>query len=259
MYGRKVWRFLNSNEYEFSYAGNYGAKGEKRQEKKKPTPEQVKKQNQANKENRIRRLIKANFMPSDLWITLKYPKGTRKTIDEAKADFKKFRDKLRYRYKRQDDVLKFIYRIEIGKRGGVHIHILVNRTRSGKGADILVTECWPHRGTHFTPIYEQGGYKELADYIAKPPPEEQADNEEADKTCYYSTSRNLVRPQPEKKEYKRWMMKKLINQIERGDLAKVATKGFYIDPDSIQIGVNRFTGMSYLRYTENRIKEIWSG
>ena len=259
MYGRKVWRFLNSNEYEFSYAGNYGAKGEKRQDKKKPTPEQVKRQNQINKENRIRRLIKANFLPSDLWVTLKYAKGTRKAIGGVKADMRKFLDRLRRRYKRQDDMLKFIYRIEIGKRGGVHIHILVNRTKTGKGADILITECWPHPGTHFTPIYEQGGYKELADYIAKPPPEEQADNEEADKTCCYSTSRNLVRPQPEKKEYKRRTVRKLIGQIKRGELAKVAAKGFYIDPGSIQIGINRFTGMSYLRYTENRIKEIRSG
>ena len=81
MYNRERWIFLNSIETECKYAGKYGAKGEKRAKRKKPTPEQVAKQNQINKENRIRRLIKANFYPSDLWVTLKYPKGTRKPFE----------------------------------------------------------------------------------------------------------------------------------------------------------------------------------
>ena len=33
----------------------------------------------------------------------------------------------------------------------------------------------------------------------------------------------------------------------------------YIDQESVVTGINRFTGMSYLRYTEYRIKEIWGG
>ena len=169
MYWRDRWIFRNSIEYEIKYEGKYGAKGEKRAKKQKPTPEQVKRQNLINKQNRIRRLIKANFVPADLWTTLKYPKGTRKSMDEVKTDMKKFLDKLRYRYKKQGEPLKFIYRIEIGKQGGLHVHILVNRITD---ADVLISKCWIPGYVHFTPIYEAGGYQELATYIAKPPPDE---------------------------------------------------------------------------------------
>lgn len=249
----KRWGFLNSIEHEYSYAGKYGAKGERREKRKKPTPEQVRRQNQINKENRIRRTIKANFLPSDLWCTLKYPKGTRKQMDMVKDDMKKFLDRLRYRYRRQQDTLKFIYRIEIGKLGGIHIHILVNRTKEKRGADALIAESWIFGHVHFTPIYEYGGYKELASYIAKPPPAEQEENEEAEKTCHYSSSRNLIRPEPEVREYSRRTMRKI---IEHGP---EPTPGFYIDEDSVIVGTNRYTGMSYMRYTEYRIKEIRSG
>ena len=37
-------------EHEIKCAGRYGAKGEKRAQKKKATPEQIKKQNQWNRE-----------------------------------------------------------------------------------------------------------------------------------------------------------------------------------------------------------------
>lgn len=46
-----------------------------------------------------------------------------------------FLQRLRYRYKKLEDVLKYIYRIEIGKRGGIHVHILLNRTKCSKGTD----------------------------------------------------------------------------------------------------------------------------
>ena len=250
MYNRDRWIFSNSIEIEYKYAGKYGAKGEKRTKRKKPTPEQVAKQNQINKENRIRRLIKANFYPSDLWVTLKYPKGTRKPYVDVVKDMALFLERLRYRYRRSGNELKFIYRIEIGKRGGIHVHILVNRAKCSKGTDMLITECWTFGFTHFTPLRESGGYKELAEYIAKPVPEEQQDNEDADKTKSYHTSRNLIRPKPERKIYFRWTMRKI---LENGPKP---TPGFYIVKESIVSGINKFTGMSYLRYTEQRIKEV---
>lgn len=251
MYWRDKWSFQNSNEYEIKFAGKYGAKGEKRNKKEKPTPEQIKKQNQTNKENRIRRLIKANFLPADLWMTLKYPKGTRKSLEEVKGDMEKFLGKMRYRYKKQEQQFKFIYRIEIGKLGGLHIHILMNRIPD---VDVMVSKCWIPGYVHFTPIYEAGGYKELASYIAKPPPEEQEDTEEFHETCSYSSSRNLIRPEPERKYYSRRTVRDI---VENGP--EPSSKEFYIDKSTIEIGTNNFTGMSYIRYTECRIKEIWSG
>ena len=56
-----IFRFGSSIEYEYKYKGNYGAKGEKRQPKKKATPEEIAKHNQYNKVKTVRRLIKSNL------------------------------------------------------------------------------------------------------------------------------------------------------------------------------------------------------
>lgn len=250
MYNRDRWIFSNSIETEYKFAGKYGAKGEKRAKRKKATPEQMAKQNQINKENRIRRLIKANFYPSDLWVTLKYQKGTRKPYEQVMKDMALFLQRLRYRYKKLEDVLKYIYRIEIGKRGGIHVHILLNRTKCSKGTDTLIAECWTFGFVHFTQLRETGGYKDLAEYIAKPVPEEQQDHEDAEKTKLYHTSRNLIRPKPERKAFFRWTMRRILEDGPK------PTPGFYIVKESVVSGINKYTGMSYLRYTEQRIKEV---
>lgn len=259
MYWKETWRFPGSIEYEYKYAGNYGAKGEKRQKKKKATPEQIKKQNQLNREKKMRRLIKANFSEGDLWTTLKYPKGTRKELSEVKKDIKIFIRQLRAAHRKFDVELKFIYRLEIGRCGGIHFHILTNRIRGETSSDILIQRLWTHGRASHTSIYEYGGFKDLAEYIVKQPDsaiDEQLsmfDVNERKEFIKYSSSRNLVRPEPEKKKRTHMTMRKLVEQCNRGD-GPVPTPGFYIDRDSVHIGVNRFTGMSYLRYTEYRIK-----
>lgn len=243
MYTRYIWRFKNSIEYEYKFKGNYGAKGEKRAEKEKATPEQIKKQNQRNRENCLRRTMKLNFGENDYWITLKYPAGTVLDINTVKKHIRKFLDKTRRDYKKRGQPLKYVKRVEIGKRGSPHIHILVNRIPD---ADLIIRKNWEHGRVDFTLTYEAGGFKNLAEYITKPV------NEEADpegETKAYSTSKNLVRPQPEKKTYFRRTVEKIIKD------GPEPTKGFYIVPDSVVHGVNKFTGMSYLYYEEVRIKK----
>lgn len=256
-YWKDTWRFTNSNEYEYKFAGKYGAKGEKRGKRKKATPEQIKKQNQSNREKRMRRLIKANFLPDDLWNTLKYPEGTRKNIKEVKENLKEFLAGLRKEYKKRGQILKFIVRKEIGEYGGIHIHILVNRIRR-MDTDLIIKDCWKHGCVNFESIYEYGGYKKLANYIVKKPDEEENiqlsffPEEERKELISYSSSRNLIRPEPEREEHRRWTVKKL---IENGP---EPTPGYYIDKNSIHYGINQYTGMSYFQYTECRIDEIRS-
>lgn len=255
-YWKDVWRFPNSIEYEYKYAGKYGARGEKREKRKKATPEQIKKQNQANREKRMRRLIKANFVPDDLWTTLKYPEGTRKGVDAVKKDLRQFLADMRKEYKKRGEIFKFVYRMEIGQQGGIHIHILVNRARGKPDTDILIQSLWSHGRANYESIYEQGGYQKLANYIVKPPDEEMEGQlslfpEQARKELVkYSSSRNLIRPEPERTVYRRWTVKSLIEQGPK------PTPGYYIDKNSIRSGVNRYTGMSYFHYTECRIEEI---
>lgn len=247
MYKSETWYFNNSIEHEIKWVGKCGRKGEKREERKKPTPEQMKKQNQRNRENRIRRIMKANWGENDYWMTLKYPAGTKLQIEEVKKHMRKFLEKTRNAYKRKGEVLKFIYRVEIGKRGSPHVHILVNRIPD---ADVFIKKNWEHGRVYFGLAYEEGGFRKLAEYIVKPPDEEV---DEQNETKAYSCSRNLIRPEPERKTYWRWTVEKMLREGPK------PTKGFYIVPDSVVSGVNPYTGMSYLKYEEVRIKKKGEG
>lgn len=249
-YTRDTWTFPDSIEHEYKYMGKYGAAGEKRAEKRKPTKEQIRKQNQWIREKLMRRLIKANFCPNDLWVTLKYPKGCRKPIGEVKKDLQKFLSRLRYEYKKRGEPLKYIYRIEIGKHGGIHIHILINRTRGKPDTDVLIQEKWTYGRANFESLYEQGGFQDLACYIVKLPDEEIEEQlslfpeQDRKELIKYSCSRNLIRPEPVKKTYTHWTMRRILEE------GPTPTKGYYIDKDSIICGINPVTGMSYLYYTE---------
>ncbi len=262
-YWKDFYTFLNSIEYEFKWAGNYGARGEKRAPKEKPTPEQIKQQNQKNREIRMRRILKANFAEEDLWVTLKYPKGTRKALWELIKDVTGFHSQMRYARKKSGQPYKWVCRLEVGKRGGLHTHMVINRVEGEETARLIKDKWKKHGSIHFEYLYETGGFEALAEYIVKPPPEEMEGQlsmfapEEQKRLMKYSCSRNLIRPKPQRKHYLRWTVKKLIEEGPK------PTPGFYIDKNSIVTGKNRYTGMSYLRYTEVRIKPIkreeWGG
>lgn len=263
-----------SNEIILRYPGKKGARGEKRAPRKKRTSEDIAKQNQRNKEANLRRKILLNFKPGDLWCTLKYPKGTKKTPEELKADWKDFAVRLRSMYKKAGYDLKFIYRPEIGSRGGAHIHLLVNRIPD---ADLLIDEAWKHGRVFRSNVYEEGGCEALAEYIAKKDPvierlkekkktmEKQTDGQinmfgddleqitkelaQRQKLHAYGCSRNLIRPEDVKKTktFSHWTLRALFD----GDLPK-ASEGFIIDKDSIHYGINQYTGLSYITYREVR-------
>ena len=272
MYIVDKWTFDNSNEYEYKYKGIYGARGEKRQKRRKPTREEMEKVNQRNKETRIRRLIKANFSEKDLWCCMKYPGGVRMKPPDVKKDIQRFLRALRGEYKKRGSELKFIYRMEVGSKGGVHFHIIVNRIWSDQ-TDVILQECWSRALKHsaasergqpiesqglvdFRPLYESGSYENLAEYITKKPRE---DTEEYKQLSFFdeddqraltsvSTSRNLVRPQPERKEYVRRTVRRIIEEGIK------PSPGYFVDKDSVYIGTNPFNGYTYIKYTEIRLK-----
>lgn len=254
--------FISSNyiEHEINFKGNYGAKGEKREKREKPTPLQIEKQNQWNRVKRLRRTLQLNFYPGDYWITVKYKAGTRKEIQAVKADVKKFLDGLRKKYKARGQPLMFVYRIEIGKRGGLHCHMVINRIPDG---DLLIRDSWKVAtndagAIDYQTIDDSGGFNGLAEYICKKPDVEHLGQieftfreEDRKKILAISTSRNLKRPEPIRKKYNHWTLRRILT----GESDIKPTEGFYIDQDSIRKGVNRFTGLSYLYYTEVRIKQ----
>lgn len=253
MYWQDKWIFKDSIEYEIKYAGKYGARGERRAKRTKATPEVIKRQNQRIREKKMRRLIKANFEEGDLWLTLKYTKGTRKPVNEVKTDLRKFIDTMRRRYKAQQNELKFIYRLEIGSQGGIHIHMIVPRIR-GSDTELMIQKAWKHGRVNYQAL-DSGDYADLAAYIVKQPDEEVNkqlsfyDVDDRKEFVKYSTSRNLVRPAPERKVYSKRTVRKLLKD------GPVPSKGYYIVKGSIVSGLNQYTGMSYLQYTEKRLDD----
>ena len=252
MYKLDIYRFNNSIEYEYKFAGNYGAKGERRQKKQKRTPEDIQRQNRYQKSKTVRRLLKANFKKGDLWTTLTYKKGTGKSIEETAKDLKNFLERIKRAYKRQDIPCKYIYRIEIGSRGGIHVHIVLNRIPD---LDILIQDKWKEGHVHTEPLND-GTYEDLADYIVKPPSDQAmkilksyTGGEDIGKLIRYSCSRNLIRPLPETQIKKHSTMRRIFNNPLE------PSEGFYIDKNSIRRGVNAFTGMGYLHYQEIRLTD----
>lgn len=249
MYVLDRWYFPTCIEWEYKFSGNYGAKGEKRLPRHKATPEEIKRQNRLNKSKKVRRLVLANFTKGDYWTTLTYEAGTAKTIDGVKSDLSCFIRHIRKAYKRQGIPLKYIYRLEIGSRGGLHVHILMNRIND---LDTLITGEWTHGHVNIEMLNDGAEDAEkLADYITKPPTAQQmkllksiGDSEDARKLIQYSGSRNLTRPAPIRNTVKRKTMRSVYNS----DICP--TEGFYIHKDSIVRGINTFTGYSYLHYRE---------
>ena len=250
-----TWPSPYTLEHEIKHAGKYGAKGEKRGKRKKPTPEQIRKQNQRNKEKTVARILRANFEEGDLWCTLKYPKGTRKPIEEVVKDLTNFLGSMRYQYRKRGQPFRWIYRVEIGKRGGIHIHIVIGRIRGEPDTDKLIQEKWKAGRVNFQNLQGEETYGDLAGYITKPPPEEMEgqlslfSEQDQKKLCTYSCSRNLIRPKPVRKEYKHWTMRRILEDGPK------PTPGYYIDKNSIVAGINPYTGMSYYHYMEYRIRK----
>lgn len=275
-YVEYIYRSHWGIEHVFIFQGKRGGRNEKRSERKKATPEDIRRQNHRNKVNYIRRTIQLNFRQGDLWLTLKYPKGTRKPIEEVKGDFKRFLRKMRERYKKAGVPLKYIYSIEIGKLGGIHVHLVMNRLNDPK-ADLMISDAWTRaRGmtpiedmledglcpadglAHLDHVREVGDGQRLAEYIAKEQPMELDDGtllskEELKEILNFGSSRNLERPEPEKRVYAHWTMKAILDLQAEGMNTKpnrYRTEGYTVDKESWVEGVNEFTGMSYLRYME---------
>lgn len=258
MYQVKIYRLPDRNEYEYHYRGNYGARGEPRAKRAKVTSEYQAALNQKHKEKYMRRKILMNFKAGDLWVTLKYPKGTRKSVKEVQKDRAAFLRTLRGLYRKSGNTLKFIYRLEIGKLGGIHLHMIINNCA---GATDWIRESWPgHVNMEF--MYEDGGFEALADYITKPAESdtgqmyfEGMNMEDKKAFMTYGCSRNLKKPVPEIRTYSHWTMRAVLDAND--DPTPAA--GYYIDKASVRRGINPYTGYSYLYYTEKLLKEFKKG
>lgn len=226
--------------------GRYGAPGEKRQKKKKPTKEQMAIVNAWKKAETTRHRLLQYFDKNDYFLTLTYKVEERpEDMDRAKKDFKNLIDKLKRRYKKAQIELRWIRNIERGTKGAWHIHLILTGC---KDTIRWAEECWEHGGVYVEQLrkskFYQDDFAQLASYITKDEKvgEKKKDGSRAKprlSESSYSTSRNMPLPEPEVDKLKRWKKE-----------AK-PQKGYYIA--KIFEGINPATGYKYRRYTMIRL------
>ena len=167
MYTKVTYDLGEVREIQKYIPGNYGAPGCPRERKRKRTPEEIKRQNERNKRRKVQRLIMANFSEGDLHVILTYTKDRRpETAEKANALRAKFLAELRKKFHKAEADLKYIGVTEIGSRGAVHHHIVINNP---EGVDVmkLIQKAWTYGHPYFSPLYEEGEYEQLADYLLK--------------------------------------------------------------------------------------------
>ena len=235
-YKGKRYHFKNAIEVEEYHTGRYGAPGQIRTKKKRPTPEQIEKINQFNKEKTARRKLRANFDIHDYFTDLTYRREARPpNMDAAKEDFRKFIREVRRQYQKRGQELKWMRNIEVGTKNAWHIHLIINRIPD---TDIILAEAWKHGKVYNELMYQKGEFRDLAAYITKTPKTDPRLKESS-----YSSSRNLPIPEPEEKTYLHWGTWKSVR----------IPKGFYLDKESFVEGKNPVTGYGYRHYTLIRI------
>ena len=234
MYNIKIWDLGDTMEIQKYHRGNYGAPGQKRQPKSRDTPEDVKKVNERQKVRKVWRLIMVNFRPGDWHLILRYKE--KPDPEEAKENLRRFLSGMRKECKKKGIPFKYIAITEIGKRGGVHHHLVIQNLN---GVQDMVRRCWGSGSTFWADLYEsEDGFEKLADYLVKKETKENVPG------CSYSTSRNLIIPKPriERRHARNW------NPIPK------PKKGWYIVKDSLVNGINPITGAPYQRYVMKRIR-----
>lgn len=221
------------------------------------TPEAVQKINQINAERTLRQLTNHNFCNDDYHVVLTYARHYRPPdIAEARKELKQILRRLREDCQRVGIEARYIAVTEIGDKGAVHHHIILNHmdTKMVTGAfkRRIKNEAdkweWARLGTaRFYPLYSDGQYKDLSNYIIK------------------QTSKTLRRAG---QNGKRWFgSKNLKKPVTKPNVVDAKTwrkepkppKGYMFDPALPLInGVCEVTGLAYQRYAFIKIKTFYS-
>ena len=239
IYIRKIYNMGKVIDVENHYPGNFGAPGVPREPKKQRTPEEIARQNHSNRVKKVQRLILMNFKEGDLYITLSYKKDARpETLQQARDNLQKFLARMRKEYKKAGYTFKYIGVTEIGKRGqALHHHFVIENQEDIKVTKLL-RKNWTFGGVFWRDLYEEGEYKELAEYIVKK-------ETKVDSWNTYTRSRgNLIEPKPERKIMKRRAWPK----------EPKPKKGYEVIKDSVLNGLNPVTGYPYQHYSMRKIE-----
>lgn len=207
---------------------------------RKTTPEEMAESNMRQAARKLARKINANFKPGDWHVVLMYRKEGRPDPKQAQKNIKKLIEGLRDLYKKNGFILKYIHVTEYYKKS-IHHHLIINNVNDGrKTTTEYIRALWKGDGKgskHFIPLYEDGEYKRLADYLIKET-EKTFRDQDSPVRQRYSCSRNLINPKPDSR----------MRETKTGWKKKPKPRpGYYIDQDSLYNGTDKL-GYPYQRY-----------
>ncbi len=178
---------------------------------------------------RLRRLINTNFRAGDLHVTLTYGSSfAPASFEDAKSNMVKFLRRLKREVKKDGVELKFIYVNGVGRRS-YHHHLVISR------AALPYIEKHGSFGRLKIALLDKGGdYSNLAAYLAKHFEKSAA----AGEGKKFHQSRSLAAP----------IIRKTV--VKANEFLKIPKekKGFYVDKNSIEMGVCEFSGYPYISY-----------
>ena len=219
-----------------------------RDQYRKPTGEQQKKANRRKALKELRRLLNANFEDGkDCLVTLTFrPEERPKDRESFLKIMQNYIKRLARRYKQTGYKLKYVYCLEMGPRGAVHAHMVVNWNHA-----LEIHAAWGLGFVQIEPLYSDGQYSKIAEYFLKYSEKETKEEKESGKKIgrNWYASKGLVKPEP---------VKEVVNASTfRGKPPR--RKGYRLDPDSIVSATSEVTGLPYVAYTYIKEKRRGKG
>lgn len=161
-----------------------------RRRKRGPSREVQKKLNRRHAEEKLTRLAHANFTEQDLALELDFAENP-PDQETAMRELRRFLRKIRYRYKKMGKELKYLWVMEVTKKGRYHFHLILS---GGMDRDELET-LWGHGWANSKRLkFDKHGLTALSRYMTKSHREE-----DEIRLTYrsYNGSKNLIDPPPE--------------------------------------------------------------
>lgn len=209
----------------------------KRLKRMKETPEAVKRYNNKRRAEKIQLLILCNF-DKGYHITLDYPKGEKpETYEQAEKNLTDFLHKTSRRLKKKGKQFKYIAVTERGKKAAALHHHMVIENDSDVLAEVLAV--WGQY-MHISTMYEEGQYKELAEYLVKVETKEELTKGRSK----YHRSRNLIKP----------LEKSALIDRPLTDDPRIP-KGYTLIESSLVNGFNEFIGVKHQKFMLKKIPD----
>lgn len=236
-YIKSICRAGRTMEIEKYYTYKCGPSEVRRGKKVNKTSKTQQEINDRQAVKKLTRILNANFDETSWYVTFSYAKDKRPDVDTMKKHIRKLLSDMRKVYKQNGKELKYVETAEVGKNGAKHFHIVINNI------DIReITKLWEYGYVNAKPLDDTGQYRKLAEYFMKYYKKTRGTAEQLQKKAY-NCSRNLERPEPQKR--------KICSRRFRTDIR--IPDGWYLDEETKRHGETA-DGYEYFSYTLIRCK-----